>query len=59
MQVHLREPGSESDETIASGANAALESGITSLATMADTDPASTTRHRLSLSSCKLSEPNV
>lgn len=40
MHVHLREPGNEADETIATAAQAALESGITSLACMPDTDPA-------------------
>lgn len=40
MHVHLRDPGGEADETIASGTMAALEGGITSLACMPDTDPA-------------------
>lgn len=40
MHVHLREPGNEAAETIASGARAALESGITTLAAMPDTEPA-------------------
>ncbi|QDU64184.1 Dihydroorotase [Planctomycetes bacterium Pan216] len=40
MHVHLREPGYEADETIASGTRAAVESGFTSLACMPDGDPA-------------------
>lgn len=40
MHVHLREPGDEAAETIASGARAALESGVTSVACMPDTEPA-------------------
>lgn len=39
MHVHLREPGDENDETIQTGTRAALESGITSLAVMPDTEP--------------------
>jgi dihydroorotase len=40
MHVHLREPGREEDETISSGAAAALAGGITSVACMPNTDPA-------------------
>ncbi len=40
MHVHLREPGHEEDETIASGAEAALAGGFTTVACMADTEPA-------------------
>jgi dihydroorotase len=39
MHVHLREPGREEDETIRTGAAAALAGGITSIACMPDTDP--------------------
>jgi len=38
--VHLREPGNEEDETIATGAMAALAGGVTSLACMPNTLPA-------------------
>jgi dihydroorotase len=38
--VHLREPGNEEDETIASGAEAALAGGVTSVACMPNTLPA-------------------
>ncbi|MBN2209932.1 MAG: dihydroorotase [Sedimentisphaerales bacterium] len=40
MHVHLREPGDEEEETIASGAAAALAGGFTSIACMPNTDPA-------------------
>jgi dihydroorotase len=38
--VHLREPGNEEDETIASGAEAALAGGVSSVACMPNTLPA-------------------
>jgi len=38
--VHLREPGNEEDETIATGAEAALAGGCTSVACMPNTRPA-------------------
>lgn len=38
--VHLREPGNEEDETIATGATAALAGGVTSVACMPNTIPA-------------------
>ncbi|MDE2506434.1 MAG: dihydroorotase [Planctomycetota bacterium] len=38
--VHLREPGNEEDETIATGAAAALVGGVTSVACMPNTLPA-------------------
>src|SRR5262249_22691474 len=40
MHVHLREPGREEDETIATGTAAALAGGVTSLACMPNTEPA-------------------
>ncbi|MBE3584384.1 MAG: dihydroorotase [Limnochordaceae bacterium] len=40
MHVHLREPGQERKETIATGARAALAGGFTSLACMPNTEPA-------------------
>ncbi|HUT10745.1 MAG TPA: dihydroorotase [Thermoguttaceae bacterium] len=39
MHVHLREPGSEEDETIESGTAAALAGGFTSIACVPNTDP--------------------
>ena len=39
MHVHFREPGDEEEETIASGATAALAGGFTTVACMPNTDP--------------------
>lgn len=39
MHVHLREPGREDEETIASGTEAAARGGFTSIACMANTKP--------------------
>lgn len=39
VHVHLREPGFEYKETLASGARAAILGGFTSVAVMANTDP--------------------
>ncbi|MDR1534099.1 MAG: dihydroorotase [Planctomycetota bacterium] len=39
MHVHLREPGNEAEETIASGSLAAVAGGFTSIVAMANTDP--------------------
>ena len=40
MHVHLREPGREEDETIATGTAAALAGGVTSVACMPNSEPA-------------------
>src|SRR5262245_22486334 len=40
MHVHLREPGNEDEETIASGSAAAVAGGFTSVACMTNTEPA-------------------
>ena len=40
MHVHLREPGDEEEETIASGSVAAVAGGFTSVVCMPNTDPA-------------------
>jgi len=40
MHVHLREPGREDKETVASGTRAALKGGVTSLLAMPNTEPA-------------------
>lgn len=40
MHVHLREPGNEEDETIATGTAAALAGGVTSVACIPNTQPA-------------------
>jgi dihydroorotase len=39
MHVHLREPGREEDETIATGTAAAVVGGVTSVACMPNTEP--------------------
>ncbi|MBN1765699.1 MAG: dihydroorotase [Sedimentisphaerales bacterium] len=39
MHVHLREPGEEEEETIASGSTAAVAGGFTSIACMPNTNP--------------------
>jgi len=39
MHVHLREPGDEEEETIASGSAAAVAGGFTSIVCMPNTDP--------------------
>jgi dihydroorotase len=44
MHVHLREPGREEDETIATGTEAAVAGGVTSVACMPNTEPALDTR---------------
>lgn len=43
IHVHLREPGNEAEETIASGAMAAVAGGFTSVACMPNTDPVADT----------------
>jgi dihydroorotase len=43
VHVHFREPGDETEETIASGCAAAVAGGFTSVATMPNTDPAADT----------------
>jgi dihydroorotase len=45
MHVHLRDPGDEDEETIESGAAAALKGGITSIACMPNTNPAIDSEH--------------
>jgi len=44
MHVHLREPGREEDETIETGAKAAIAGGVTTVACMPNTEPALDTR---------------
>jgi dihydroorotase len=44
MHVHLREPGREEDETIETGAAAAIAGGVTTVACMPNTEPALDTR---------------
>ncbi len=44
LHVHLREPGQENKESIASGARAAVHGGFTSIACMANTEPVNDNR---------------
>lgn len=44
LHVHLREPGQENKESIASGSQAAARGGFTSVACMANTDPVNDNR---------------
>ena len=43
MHVHLREPGREDEETVESGAAAAMHGGFTSVCPMPNTEPAADT----------------
>jgi dihydroorotase len=47
MHVHLREPGREGDETIASGTAAAARGGVTTVLAMANTEPVGDTPSQL------------
>jgi dihydroorotase len=47
MHVHLREPGREDKETVASGSRAAVRGGITSVVAMPNTDPPPDTAQRV------------
>ncbi|OIO35130.1 MAG: hypothetical protein AUJ74_07515 [Candidatus Omnitrophica bacterium CG1_02_44_16] len=49
MHVHLREPGREDKETVASGTKAALKGGVTSVLAMPNTAPAMDTPEHLRL----------
>ncbi len=44
MHVHLREPGREDEETVASGCRAAMAGGFTAVCPMPNTEPAADTR---------------
>jgi dihydroorotase len=48
MHVHLREPGRENDETIASGTAAAARGGVTTVLAMANTEPVTDNPSQLS-----------
>ncbi|MFA6217462.1 MAG: dihydroorotase [Candidatus Omnitrophota bacterium] len=49
MHVHLREPGREDKETIASGTHAALKGGVTSVLAMPNTNPPMDTLERIGI----------
>jgi len=48
VHVHLREPGREGDETIATGAAAAARGGVTTVLAMANTEPVTDNASQLS-----------
>ncbi len=48
MHVHLREPGREGDETIATGTKAAARGGVTTVLAMANTEPVCDTAAQVS-----------
>lgn len=58
MHVHLREPGQEHKETIASGVAAALAGGFTAVACMPNTDPINDTASVTDLILKKASQAN-
>lgn len=47
MHVHLREPGADASETVASGLRAAIAGGFTKVAAMPNTDPPTDTPERV------------
>jgi dihydroorotase len=49
MHVHLREPGREGDETIATGTRAAARGGVTTVLAMANTEPPTDDPSKLAL----------
>lgn len=55
MHVHLREPGAEHKECIATGTRAAVKSGVTTVADMPNNNPAITTRKAF-LDKCDLAD---
>ena len=56
MHVHLREPGREGDETIATGTAAAARGGVTSILAMANTEPVTDTPSQLSFLRAKAAQ---
>jgi dihydroorotase len=56
MHVHLREPGREEDETVATGTAAALAGGVTSVACMPNTEPPLDNPDALEFVQCKARE---
>lgn len=58
MHTHLREPGQEYKETIASGAKAAVAGGFTSIACMPNTDPVNDNRSITEFIKRKAAEAN-
>jgi dihydroorotase len=56
LHVHLREPGREGDETIASGTAAAARGGVTTVLAMANTEPVTDSAAKVSLLRAKAAE---
>ncbi|MFI5363389.1 MAG: dihydroorotase [Elusimicrobiota bacterium] len=56
MHVHLREPGREGDETIATGTAAAARGGVTTLLAMANTEPVTDTPSQLAFLRAKAAQ---
>jgi dihydroorotase len=56
MHCHLREPGREDEETIASGTAAALAGGFTRVCPMPNTDPAVDTEAQVRFEICRAAE---
>jgi dihydroorotase len=56
MHVHLREPGREGDETIASGTAAAARGGVTTVLAMANTEPVTDSPSQLSFLRAKAAQ---
>ncbi len=56
MHVHLREPGREGDETIATGTAAAARGGVTTVLAMANTEPVTDSASQLSFLRAKAAQ---
>ncbi len=56
LHVHLREPGREGDETIATGTAAAARGGVTTVLAMANTEPVTDTPSQLSFLRAKAAQ---
>ena len=59
MHVHLREPGQEHKETVATGTAAAVAGGFTAVACMPNTTPVNDSAHVTSLILSKAAEANL
>ena len=59
IHVHLREPGREDEETIESGARAAIHGGFTSVACMPNTEPALDTQGAIRFVKAKAREAGL
>ncbi len=59
MHVHLREPGREGDETIATGTKAAAAGGVTTVLAMANTEPVTDNPSQLAFIKAKAAQDAV